>query len=208
MENGSKWTFDNDWETFKWVGPLKLQNRWLEPIVYKFLQKLLLLFWLNWVLDLSCYLFFGSHKKCQQKSPQNRLLLWVYLRFVTVILLMRVSFIIIFRGKKWNWKKKCTQKSRKGEMAAPCMCLVFSKAHACLISTLDENVDFHINFFSIKKQYLEIITFCKLVYFRRLVMDIQWVKSLHHEKAPFFVGKYTPPLQKVPRLEFKKIQLF
>ena len=113
-----------------------------------------------------------------------------------------------FSGEKMELKKKCTQKSRKGEMAALCMCLVFSKAHACLISTLDENVDFHIKFFSIKKQYLEIITFCKLVYFRRLVMDIQWVKSLHHEKAPFFVGKYTPPLQKVPRLEFKKIQLF
>ena len=66
-----KWTLENDWETFRWVGPLKLQNRWLEPIVYKFLQKLLLLFWVNWVLDLSCYLFFGSHKKCQQKSPQK-----------------------------------------------------------------------------------------------------------------------------------------
>ena len=43
-------------------------------------------------------------------------------------------------------------------MAALCMCLVFSKAHACLISTLDENVDFH-------KQVFWEITFCKIVCF-------------------------------------------
>ena len=49
-------------------------------------------------------------------------------------------------------------------MAALCMCLVFSKAHACLISTLDQKVDFHEKTFAVKKQFLQ-ITFCKIVCF-------------------------------------------
>ena len=58
-------------------------------------------------------------------------------------------------------------------MAALCMCLVFSKAHACLISTLDQKVDFHKKNFALKKTifvdyFLQDCLFLKISYGHQL----------------------------------------
>ena len=50
-------------------------------------------------------------------------------------------------------------------MTALCMCLVFSKAHACLISTMDQKVDFHENLFAVKNN------FCRLLFARLFVFE-------------------------------------
>ena len=70
-----------------------------------------------------------------------------------------------FLVEKMELIKNCIQKSRKGEMAALCMCLVFSKAHACLISTLDQKVDFHEKTFAVKNN------FCRLPFARLFVFE-------------------------------------
>ena len=92
-------------------------------------------------------------------------------------------------------------------MTALCMCLVFSKAHACLISTMDQKVDFHENFFAVKNNFCRLL-FARLFVFRKLVMVINWVNSLLHEEALFFVGKTHQLYKKFPSLSLKKFSFF
>ena len=92
-------------------------------------------------------------------------------------------------------------------MAALCMCLVFSKAHACLISTLDQKVDFHEKTFAVKNN------FCRLPFARLFVFENQlWLSNgstLYFMKEHHFLLAKTHPLyKKFPSLSSKKISFF